>query len=232
MQNDNSKMKIEKTVLITGATSGIGEATAYAFAKLGWNVLITYHSDEVSAKRVVQKCLELGAQNSKYYHLDLEIDESILSLQKTVQEDFESIDILINNAGYCKDEFLVETSFEDIDKQILTNLSGLIKLSKTFLPIIEEQIINISSQYGKEFHADYSVYCASKWGVRGFTKSLAEEILNLQIYCINPGSTRTKMNDFYEGGVEPEKVADVIRDVVLGKIAVESGGDVDVWKLV
>lgn len=227
MTNTNSK-----TILITGATSGIGEATAYAFAKLGWTVLITFHNKEDLAESVVNKCHELGAKESKYYYLDLMDNSSIDSIARNVRDDFKKINVLVNNAGYCKDSLLDETSFENIDKQIITNLSGLVKTTKVLLPIITEQIINIASQYAKESHAEYSVYCGSKWGVRGFTQSLAKEVPNLKIYNVNPGPTKTKMNDFWEGGVEPEVVANVIKDAVLGSILVESGGDVDVWKLV
>lgn len=223
---------MNRTVLITGATSGIGEATALVFALDGWNVLITYHSDEQKADYVVRECLDRGASGSKSFHLDLTDEGSIRAFHKKISVGFDVINVLINNAGYCADGTLANSSFDEIDRQIETNLSGPIKLTMLLVPHISEQIINVSSQYGKEALPGYTTYCASKWGLRGFTKSLAKELPDVKCVSINPGPVRTKMNGFFEGGVEPTEVAEIISKVVNEKIDVGTGGDVDVWKMV
>ncbi len=105
------------------------------------------------------------------------------------------------------------------------NLEGLIKITSYSLPYIREMIINISSIRTKELFPKQTVYIASKFGVKGFTKALALET-NLKVYAINPGLTSTRMTNFQ--GVNPELVAKVIVDLADGKINLESGEDIDV----
>ncbi len=219
-----------KVVLISGSSIGIGKATAFEFAKEGSKVVITYNKDKEEAEQTRLKCTTLGASDTLLLHLDLTDNQSIIyTVEKTVQK-FGQIDILINNAGVLAWKPLREQSFEEIEAQVRVNLEGLIKITKQSLPYLTDCIINISSGAGKSPFPELTTYCATKYGVRGFTQSLALEEEHLRIYSVNPGMTATRMTNYM--GVPPEKVAKVILNTAKGLYNIPSGGDVDVWELV
>ena len=219
-----------KVVLITGSSIGIGKATAFEFAKEGSKVVITYNKDKEEAEQTRLKCTTLGASDTLLLHLDLTDNQSIIyTVEKTIQK-FGQIDILINNAGVLAWKPLREQSFEEIEAQVRVNLEGLIKITKISLPYLTDCIINISSGAGKSPFPELTTYCATKYGVRGFTQSLALEEESLRIYSVNPGMTATRMTNYI--GVPPEKVAKVILNTAKGLYNIPSGGDVDVWELV
>jgi 3-oxoacyl-[acyl-carrier protein] reductase len=116
----------------------------------------------------------------------------------------------------------------DIENQIRTNLEGLIKMTRRCLPHVKEMIINIASGAGKTGFADLTTYCATKFGVRGFTQSLAEEVTKIKIYSVNPDMTATRMTNFE--GRPPEQVARVVLNTAKGMYKVQSGSDIDVWE--
>ena len=213
----------DKVVLITGSSDGIGKETAIAFSKKGSKVIITYNKNEQGAEEVAKEC------NAKFFHLNVLDDVSIERLVEEVKKEFGKIDVLVNNAGVIVKKFLEEHETREIDEQVETNLTGLIKMTRTFLPVINKDgvIINISSGAGKTGYAGLSVYCATKFGVRGFTQSLAGEI-SQKVYSVNPGITATKMTNYM--GTPPKRVADIIVETAQGKLSNISGSDVDVWK--
>lgn len=217
----------EKVVLITGSSIGIGAAAAKEFAKATAKVVITYHSNKDKAKIVAQECQNLGAAEILLTELDVTNNESIEKVVKEVVGKWGQIDILVNNAGVFEEGTVAETSFEEIEHQVRVNLEGLIKMTHAALPNIKAAIINIGSRAGLKAYAPYSTYGATKWAVRGFTKSLAEEI-TLPVYCVNPKGTATEMNDFT--GDPVEKVGRVIVDLAAGKIQAKSGDDINVWE--
>ncbi len=207
-----------KVVLITGSSLGIGRETAKAFAKEKAKPIITYYKDEKEGKELAEK---LG---TKAYQLNITSIESISSLLKKVKEDFGDIDILINNAGVIYWKPLKETSFKEIEEQIRVNLEGLIKMTKAVLDNFSpEMIINIASGAGKTGYADLTTYCATKFGVRGFSEALSKEV-NIKIRVVNPRSTKTRMTNFK--GDPPEKVAGIILKVAKEEI---NEFEVDVW---
>ena len=216
-----------KVVLITGSSEGIGRETAFLFAKEGANVIITYRKDDKEAKKAGEKCKELGAADVLVLQLDVTDDASIRSTVKKVVQKFKRIDILINNAGTIAWKPLVEQTFEDIARQVRTNLEGLIKMTREAVPHITECIINIASGAGKSPYPSLSTYCATKFGVRGFTQTIAFELPKLKIYVVNPGTTATRMTD-YEG-VPPVKVAEIILNTAKGKYKTDASRDIDVW---
>lgn len=218
-----------KIVMVTGASAGIGRETAFLFAKEGAHLVLTYNKSQKDAQNVEKHCLNLGARDVLLLNLNLRDDSSI---KKAVEDSIAAtgrIDILINNAGTGVFKPLKEQNFQDIEDQLRTNLEGLIKITRCALPYIKESILNISSGAGIQAFADYTVYCASKFGVRGFTQALAEELPNIKILCINPGMTSTRMTKFQ--GVSAEKVAQVILDSAKGKFKVPSGSDINVWEV-
>ena len=215
----------DKVVLITGSSEGIGRETAFKFAKEGCKVVLTYLSHKDEGQKAAENCKHAGAGDVLLVPLDVTNDKNIHDVVKDVVQKYKKIDILINNAGVLAIKPVSAHSNDDIAWQIRTNLEGLIKMTRAVLPHLTDTIINISSALGKAAMGNYAVYCATKWGVRGFSQSLAEEIKQ-KVYTVNPGLTSTKMTNFK--GIPAEKVAQIILDTAKGKYNVKPGGDVDV----
>lgn len=218
-----------KVVLITGSSIGIGAQTALKFSEEGCKVVVTYFKDKREAEEIGEKCKSLGAKDVLVLPLNVTDDQSIKDCVKKVIEKYGQIDILVNNAGVNVWSDLKNQSFEEIEQQLRTNLEGLIKVTRECLNYIKETIINISSIQGMISREKESVYSASKWGVRGFTKSLALELSNIKVYSVNPRGTATRMADF--GGQPPEEVAEIILNTAKGTYNLPSGSDVNVWEV-
>lgn len=217
-----------KVVLITGSSSGIGRETAYKFAAENARVVVTFCSDEKNGEKTYEKCRELGAADTLLVELDIKDNTSISHAMVKVIETFGRIDILINNAGVIQWKPLKDQSFADIEHQIRTNLEGLIKMTKFCLPHVKEMIINIASGAGQTGFAELTAYCATKFGVRGFTQALAEEATKIKIYAVNPDMTATRMTNLQ--GRPPEQVAQVVLNTAKGMYNVPSGSDINVWE--
>jgi NAD(P)-dependent dehydrogenase (short-subunit alcohol dehydrogenase family) len=216
-----------KVVLITGSSNGIGKETAYKFAAEKAKLVVTYCNDKPSGEKVCKKCRQLGASEAFLIKLNLKDNKSIMRVKDRVTEKFGRIDVLINNAGVAKWKPLKKQSFADIEHQIRTNLEGLIKMTRVCLPSVKKMIINIASGAGQTGFADLAPYCSTKFGVRGFTQALAEEVSKVKIIAVNPDMTKTRMTDFQ--GRPPEQVAQVVLNTAKGRYKVKSGGDVNVW---
>lgn len=219
-----------KNILITGSSKGIGEAIAYSFAREKAKLVVTYNSDITGAQKVADKCKELGAEEVLIVKLDIKNNESIKSVVEEVVAKFGHIDVLVNNAGVIGWEKFENESFEEIENQLRTNLEGMIKMTSTALPQIKEGIINIASRAGHLPYPGRAVYCATKFGVVGFTKSIALEYPDLRIFTVSPGAVKTEMWDF-DSGVDPAKVADYIVKGWLGEVPLKDG-DLNVWELI
>ena len=220
-----------KTVLITGSSSGIGRASALAFSSKGAIVAVTFSSDKKNGEEVLRECQQIG--DAALYHLDVRELSSMEGVVNDVLARFGSIDILVNNAGVMRERPLQEQTMDDIEEQVRVNLLGVIRMTRIVLPFLLKQregiILNIASGAGKEGFAELSVYCATKFGVRGFTQALAQELPpRIRAYAINPGTTATHMTGFK--GTDPKKVADVIIRAAEETLGKRSGDDVDVWE--
>lgn len=220
----------DKIILITGSSKGIGEAIAYAFSKEKAKVVVTYNSDSQGAEKIGQKCKELGATDVLVLALNIRDNTSIKNIVSEVEKKFGHIDFLVNNAGVISWEKFEGETFEEIENQVRTNLEGMIKMTSAALPQIKSGIINVASRAGHIPYPGRSVYCATKFGVIGFTKSLAEEYPDLKIFSVSPGATKTEMWDFQEGA-DPAVVADLIVKGLKGEIPLKDG-DLNVWELV
>jgi len=219
----------DKVVLITGSSEGIGRETALKFAGQGCKIIITYRKDKKEAVQAAENCKKRGASDVLVLQLDISSDKSIKKCVKSVVKKFGRISILINNAGVIRWKPFKSQSFEDLEHQVNVNLLGTMKMTLEALHYVKDMIINIASGAGKMAYADLVPYCATKFGVRGFTQGLALE-LKIPVYVVNPGMTATRMTNFK--GVKPEKVAEVIFNTAKGKYKVKSGGDVDVWEYI
>ncbi len=221
----------DKVVVVTGSSSGIGRSTAKLFAGRGSDVVVTYNKGKEKGKEVKEECEEKS--EAMLTRLDVTDKSSIEKSLEEIKQRFGNVDILINNAGVLERGKLDNLSHREIEKQIEVNLTGLINTSKIFLESMlakdEGMIINISSGLGKSGSARYSVYSATKFGVRGFTQSLAKELpRGFKTYVVNPGMTATRMTDY--SGTDPENVAEVIVKTAKEDFDKRSGADIDVGK--
>lgn len=181
---------MSKTVLITGASSGIGEATAKYFLQKGWNVAATMRSpsnagDWTKAQKVICP------------RLDVTSPETIeIAVRETV-EFFGRIDVLVNNAGYALMGPLEGVTPEQFEYQFQTNVFGLVSTIQTVLPTMRQQgrgtIINVASIGGRLAFPLASSYHATKWAIEGLSESLRYELrrFNIQVKIIEPGGIRT-----------------------------------------
>ena len=198
-----------KTAIITGASRGIGKGIAEVFAKHGANVAFTYSSSVESAAQLESELIALGIK-AKGYQSDASDFNQAQKFVEDVLADFETVDILINNAGITKDNLLMRMSEEDFDKVINVNLKSVFNMTKaiqkTFLKKRAGSIINMSSVVGVKGNAGQTNYAASKAGVIGFTKSVALEL----------GSRNIRCNAIAPGFIETEMTAKLNDDVVQG----------------
>ena len=203
------KLLENKTVLITGASRGIGKGIATVFAERGANVAFTYSSSVDAANALETELQALGVQ-AKGYQSNAADFEQAQALVENVLADFSSIDVLINNAGITKDNLLMRISEEDFDKVIEVNLKSVFNLTKavqrTMLKQRHGSIINMSSVVGVKGNAGQSNYAASKAGIIGFSKSIALEL----------GSRNIRCNVIAPGFIETEMTAQLSEDVVAG----------------
>ena len=216
-----------KVILITGSSNGIGRETAFKFSAEKAKVVITYCNDSAGGQKTKKGCTALGASETFLVKLNLRDNQSIADTVDTVVRTFGKIDILINNAGVAVWKDLQEQNLVDIENQLRTNLEGLIKMTWACLPHVEDMIINIASGAGQRGFAELAPYCATKFGVRGFTQALAQEMAKPKIYAVNPDMTQTRMTGFR--GRPAEQVAQVVLDTAKGTYRKPSGSDINVW---
>lgn len=203
-----------KNAIITGASRGIGKGIAEVFAKHGANVAFTYSSSADSANALAKELSDLGVK-AKAYKSNAASFDDCQTLVTDVSKDFDSIDILINNAGITKDNLLMRMSEEDFDKVIDVNLKSVFNMTKavqrTMLKQRKGSIINLSSVVGVKGNAGQSNYSASKAGIIGFSKSMALELgsRNIRTNVIAPGFIETEMT-----GALDEKTVQGWRDAI------------------
>jgi len=222
------KLLENKVALVTGASRGIGEAVAVKFAEQGASVAFTYLSSEERAKALEERLAAMGV-NAKGYKSDAGDYKAAEQLTADVLKDFGTIDICVNNAGISKDNLLLRLTPEQWDDVIQANLKSVYNLTKQVIkPMMKARsgtIINMSSIVGMKGNGGQSAYAASKAGIIGFTKSIAQEIGSRNIRCnaIAPGFIETDMTHYLkDGGAEkwfekiplgrfgkPEEVANV-----------------------
>src|SRR5215216_677679 len=184
---------MSKTILITGASTGIGKATALLFQQRGWKVAATMRSPE--------KADDLkGLNNLACIRLDVTDISSIRQAITDVISQFGSIDAVVNNAGYGMVGPFEASTVEQVERQFATNVFGLMNVTRELLPHFRARgagtFINISSMGGRITFPLYSVYHATKWAVEGFSESLQFELrqLNIKVKIVEPGPIKT---DFY-----------------------------------
>ncbi len=210
---------MNKTVLITGSSKGIGAATAILFARKGYNVVINYNDSYESAsllcKSLVQNGYSVMAQKANVANR-LEVE---LMVKETLYK-FGSLDILVNNAGIAHQGLITETDEIDFDRIMDVNLKGVFNCCKSVIPsMVSRQsgkIINISSMWGQVGASCEVAYSAAKAGVIGLTKALAKELApsGITVNAIAPGLIETNMNS----NLSIEELSDFVSDIPLGRM--------------
>ncbi len=187
-----------KVAIITGASRGIGRAVAKTYAENGASIAFSYLSSEEKAKALEDELKELGGKavgiksNAAEYKAAQDLVDQTL-------EAYGQIDVVINNAGITRDDLLLRMPEEKWDEVIDTNLKSVFNLTKAVQkPMLKQRsgsIINMSSVVGVQGNAGQSNYAASKAGIIGFTKSIAQELGSRNIRCnaIAPGFIETEM---------------------------------------
>jgi 3-oxoacyl-[acyl-carrier protein] reductase len=199
------KLLENKTALVTGASRGIGEAIALKFAEHGANVAFTYLSSVERANALEERLAGMGVK-AKGYKCDAGDYNATEALAAGVLKDFETIHICVNNAGVSRDNLLLRLIPEQWDDVIQANLKSVYNLTRQVIkPMMKNRsgsIINMSSIVGIKGNGGQSAYAASKAGIIGFTKSIAQEIGSRNIRCnaIAPGFVETDMTHYLKDG--------------------------------
>ena len=192
-------MLVEKMVLVTGASRGIGQAIALTLGAAGATVVGTATSE--NGANAVSKLLSEKKINGQGMILNVTNDNNITELMKNINEKYGSVDILINNAGITRDNILIRMKQEEWDEIIDTNLASVFKMSKAVLRGMMKKkagrIISITSVVGAMGNSGQTNYAAAKAGIMGFTKSLAREVgsRGITVNTIAPGFIQTDMTD-------------------------------------
>ncbi|MGB3204408.1 MAG: SDR family oxidoreductase [Crinalium sp.] len=191
--------KTDKSALITGASSGIGKATALEFAKAGINLALVSRDPE-KLEAVAQAAIEAGVK-AKAYILDLAEVEQVRSKISAIASDFGSIDILVNNAGMGYTNTLSDTSLIDWQQVINLNLTSVFQCIQGILPMMRDRgqgtIINVASIAAKQVFPQWGAYSVSKFGIMALSKTLAaeERAYGIRVTAIYPGSVNSSLWD-------------------------------------
>ncbi len=216
-----------KTALITGATSGIGRATAHEFAKHDINLILCGRRQE--RLDTIQKALE---KQTEVHTLNFDVRDKNATFEaiQSLPDEFKNIDILINNAGNAHGLDPIQTgNLDDWDAMMDINVKGLLYVSKAVIPQMTERqsghIINIGSSAGKEVYPKGNVYCGSKHAVLAITEGMRIDLnpYGIKVSAINPGLVETEFSQVrfkgdavadsvYKGykALQPEDIADII----------------------
>ena len=231
----------EKVVAITGASSGIGEATARLLARRGARVVLgARRTDKLEA---LVTAIRAEGGTAEYRALDVTKREDTESFVKLAQTTFGRVDVVINNAGVMPLSPLAALKVEEWDRMIDVNIRGVLHGVAAALPIMKAQgsgqIINISSIGGHRVSPTAAVYCATKFAVNAISEGLRQESSDIRVTVISPGvteseladtisdeSAREAMKEFRKGAIS----ADAIARAIL--FAIEQPEDVDVSEII
>ena len=227
----NSKKKM-KTALITGATSGIGRATAITLAKNGYRVILCGRRQD----KLLELEMQLAAVTQVHtLSFDVRDKKAVFAAIGSLPQSFAQIDVLINNAGNAHGLDPIQTgNTDDWDAMIDINVKGLLYVSRAVIPQMTERksghIINIGSIAGSEVYPNGNVYCASKFAVDALNKSMRMDLnpFGIRVGAINPGMVETAFSEVrfkgdaaraanvYKGvdALQPEDIAEIILFVV------------------
>ena len=192
---------INKTVLITGASRGIGNAIAKVFSENDYNVIINYLNSQMSAQALEASIKEDG-RSAIVYKADVRDRNQVQDMVEKGVLEYGSIDVLVNNAGISQQKLFTDITSEEWDDMLSVHVKGTFNCCQAILPYMIEKkqgkIINISSIWGLTGASCEVHYSTAKAAVIGLTKALAKELgpSNIQVNCVAPGVIDTNMNAF------------------------------------
>jgi len=226
-----------QTVLVTGGNKGIGKAICFALAKEGANIVIAARKESES-RETLDKLKKMGTK-AIAVHVDVRKEEDVRRLISTVIDKCGRLDILVNNAGVACKRRIEDTTLEEYDIIMDTNLKGVFLCTKYAIPYIKRsnngKIINISSAGGLHGLPELSVYCSSKFAVNGMTEAIASELEGqIKVYSVCPGAVDTDMYSSIfadKPELKPEHVAQKVLELASPYSKVASGKIIEISAL-
>ncbi|MBD1865733.1 SDR family oxidoreductase [Cyanobacteria bacterium FACHB-471] len=227
-----------KSVIITGASSGIGQATAKLLAEHGAKLMLAARREDRLEKLVAE--IESAGGTATYQTVDVTQRNQVEALAKTTLEQYDKIDVLINNAGIMPLSRLDQLKVDEWERTIDINIKGVLYGIAAVLPHMRKaqsgHIINIASVAGHKVYPSSAVYCSTKFAVRAISEGLRQEVgAHIRSTIISPGAVATELtnsisdpeaaktiNALYEMAIQPEAIAQAIR------YAIEQPKEVDV----
>lgn len=215
------KLLDNKVVIVTGAARGIGEGIALKLAEQGAHIAFTYVSEGSAPKAAaLEEKLKAMGVNAKAYRSNAGVYEECEAFVNDVVKTFGTVDVCVNNAGISKDNLLLRMTPDQWDEVMLTNLKSVYNMTKQVIrPMMKARsgsIINMSSIIGVRGNAGQSSYAASKAGIIGFTKSIAQELGSRNVRCnaIAPGFVETDMTHYLKEGAGADEF---LKKIPLGR---------------
>lgn len=190
---------MNKTILITGSSRGIGAETARLFAQNGYNVVINYNSSKIEAQGLLNELLKINS-NVIAIKANVANEIEVKNMFLKIKETFGQVDVLVNNAGISKIGVITDFTENDWDNMFAVNVKGAFFCIKEAIPMMlskgKGKIINISSMWGISGGSCEVCYSSTKSALIGLTKSLAKELgpSHINVNCIAPGVIATEMN--------------------------------------
>jgi 3-oxoacyl-[acyl-carrier protein] reductase len=243
------KQEAKRTAIITGSSRGIGKETAIILAKKSVNVVVCSRTQSEISSTVQEINKLTGNSSALGIKCDVNIPSQVNSLVRSAMEKFggNTIDILVNNAGVAFNRKLIDTSEEEWDQTINSNLKGAFLFTKAVLPYMISKgsgiILNVNSGAGKAGFSNLSAYCASKFGLLGLAESLALEVNaynnnNIRVLTIFLGEVATKMWQEYDFSyyqknkskmLQPRDVAVKIAEMIFDAKTYKNGDSIEMY---
>ncbi|MFD1171785.1 MULTISPECIES: SDR family oxidoreductase [Oceanobacillus] len=235
----------DKVVIITGASSGIGEATAKELASKGAKLVLAARREE--RLKEVQEAIQQNGGQAISKVTDVTSQEQMNELAQYALKEFGKIDVLVNNAGIMPQAFMSKDKVDEWDKMIDVNIKGVLYAIAAVTPHMRERrsghIVNLSSVAGHNIYPGGTVYCATKYAVRAISEGLRQEEAmsgtNIRVTNVSPGAInsellettsdpemKTGLEDFYKAAIDADKVASTIA------FAIEQPAEVGINELI